>query len=371
MFDNLIKPARALGFDPDRLKLLDALVEDGITGGLYPAAAYAVMRHGMVAAHGAFGHPQPDSFPSARTQTNTIFDIASLTKSFTGVLLMRSVERGKILLTQSLGAVLPAEAAMSPLAHITIKQLATHTSGLPAWLPLFKSPRSAVSDILNTHPTVEPGTKYTYSDLGYILLGHVVAQINSKPLDRLAHDELFQPLGMTDSGYNPPVHLHARIAATGHSRDRVGQTIVGTVHDENANGLGGVSGHAGIFSTVQDLCRFALAVQFPTTAAHFSIPQAAGVAARRVARESQIPAAVGSHGIGWFIGANPYLPSGDLASPKAYGHTGFTGTMIVFEPDLDLCMILLTNRVYMPGDGAGVLKLRRQFVNIVVGSIDQ
>ena len=160
------------------------------------------------------------------------------------------------------------------------------------------------------------------------------------------------------------------IAATGHSRDREGETIIGIVHDENAHGLGGVAGHAGLFSTAPDICRFALALQYPASASHFGIPPVLGLAARRVSQQSLIENAhIGSNGVGWFVWPNPYLPLGDLLSHSSFGHSGFTGTLFLIDPEMDVTLILLTNRVYSPGDGAGVLKLRRQFVNVALGAI--
>jgi CubicO group peptidase (beta-lactamase class C family) len=311
---------------------------------------------------------QPDAHPPIKTSIDTIFDMASITKSMTGILLMQSIEQGKLQLSQTVAALLP-EAEKSPIAHTTLRQLATHTSGLPAWKPLYKS-RSPLDEILHTPLETEPNTKYTYSDLGYILIGEIVARANGMPLDRLAHEQIYAPLGMKNSGYNPDRSLYPMIAATGHSRDREGETIIGVVHDENAHGLGGVAGHAGLFSSAPDMCRFALALQYPSSASHFGIPPILGTAARRTSQHSLIAdSAVGSHGVGWFIWPNPYLPLGDLLSHSAFGHSGFTGTLLVVDPEMDVTLILLTNRVYYTGDGGGVLKLRRLFVNVALGAI--
>lgn len=367
IFKDLLKPAKSLGFDTNRLRLIDGLINRGIEDRLYPAAVYVVMRHGMVAAHGVFGLAQPDAAPPISTTIDTIFDMASITKSMTGTLLMQSLERGELQLSQTLSSVLP-EAEHSPLAHTTLRQLATHTSGLPAWKPLYKS-QDPLQEALNTPLEAEPNAKYTYSDLGYILLGEVLARATGIPLDRLARDRIYQPLGMYRSGYKPDRSFYPMIAATGHSRDREGETNVGAVHDENAHALGGVAGHAGLFSSAPDMCRFALALQYPAAASHFNIPPILGAAARRTSQNSLIESRVGSHGVGWFISPNPYLSPADLLSPKAFGHTGFTGTLLLFEPELDVALMLFTNRVYMSGDGVGVLKLRRLFVNVALGAI--
>jgi len=364
---DLVKPPKSLGFDAVRLTLIDGLIARGIEDNLYPAGSYVVMRHGMVAAHGAFGLAQPDAEPPIAASMDTIFDMASVTKSMTGTLLMQCIEEGKLQLSQTVGSLLP-EAEASPVAHSTLRQLATHTSGLPAWKPLYKS-KSPLDEVLHTPLETEPNTKYTYSDLGYILIGEILARVNAMPLDKLAHQKIYAPLGMKQSGYNPERSLYPMIAATGHSRDREGEKIIGVVHDENAHGLGGIAGHAGLFSNAPDMCRFALALQYPAAASHVGIPPILGTAAGRTSQHSLIDAHIGSHGVGWFVWPNPYLPLGDLLSHSAFGHSGFTGTLFVIDPEMDVTLILLTNRVYNTGDGAGVLKLRRLFVNVALGAI--
>ena len=162
--------------------------------------------------------------------------------------------------------------------------------------------------------------------------------------------------------------LH-RIAATAHHTDGQTQINIGEVHDENALGMGGVAGHAGLFSTAPDLVRFALAYQFPTVAAHMGIPPVLGILARKVAQTVQCDPKVGSHGVGWFVWPSGYLPTGELLSEHCYGHTGFTGTMILFDPVNDLCIILLTNRVVSKSDGSAFLALRHPLSNIIGGAL--
>ncbi|HLK57456.1 MAG TPA: serine hydrolase domain-containing protein [Chthonomonadaceae bacterium] len=366
----LIKPPKALGFDPDHLQLAEALLQRGLADNLYSAAVAIVLRHGMIAAQTVLGQAQPAATPPIPTTLDTIFDMASVSKTVTAILLLQSVERGLLQLGQSVKSLLP-EAENAPVGAVTLRQLATHTSGLPAWKALYqtKAP-SALADILTTPLETEPGTKYTYSDLGYITLGEIVSRVNARPLDQLAHERIFAPLGMTRTGYNPAPELRSNIAATGHSRDREGQTNVGVVHDENAHGLGGVAGHAGVFSCAPDLVRYALALAYPASAAHFMLPPLLSVPTRHLAQRSQIAnPAVGSHSIGWFTPPNGYLPRGDLLSDRAYGHTGFTGTLLLFDPEYDLSLILLTNRVISPSDGNAFLRLRWIYANIVAGAL--
>jgi CubicO group peptidase (beta-lactamase class C family) len=367
--EDLVTPPRTLGFNPDRLRRLDTLIQQGIADRLYPAAAYLVLRHGLIAAHGAFGLRQPAANPPIACTLHTIFDMASLTKPVTATLLLQCVEEGTLHLGQRVLDHL-AEAEKAPVGAVTLRQLATHTSGLPAWKPLYKTTEASVlADILTTPLEAEPGARYTYSDLGYILLGEILARVTKTPLDRLAQDRIFTPLGMDSADYRPDPRLRSQIAATANCPWREGKTLVGEVHDANAHSMDGVSGHAGLFSTAPDIARFALALWPAQMAAPFPLPMLLSPPARLLAARSQIDPAVGGHSIGWFTPPNGMLPRGDLLSERAFGHTGFTGTSLVFDPEYDLILILLTNRVYMPGEGTGVLRLRRLFANVVAGAM--
>jgi CubicO group peptidase (beta-lactamase class C family) len=367
--EDLITPPQTLGFRPDRLRRLDDLIQQGIAVNLTPAATYLVLRYGRIAAHGAFGLRQPDADPPLACTLNTIFDMASLTKPVTATLLLQGVEEGTLHLGQRVLDHLP-EAEKAPVGSVTLRQLATHTSGLPAWKPLYKTQEASVlADILATPLDAEPGARYVYSDLGYILLGEILTRVTKTPLDRLAQERIFTPLGMESSCYCPDPRLRSQIAATANCPWREGKTLVGEVHDANAHSLDGVSGHAGLFSTAPDIARFALAFRPAPTAAPAPLPTLLSPPALRLAAQSQIDPAVGGHSIGWFTPPNGMLPCGDLLSAKAFGHTGFTGTSLVFDPEADLILILLTNRVYMPGEGTGVLRLRRLFANVVAGAM--
>jgi CubicO group peptidase (beta-lactamase class C family) len=326
------------------------------------------MRHGMIVAHGAMGNAQPDASPPIPAVFDTIFDMASVTKSMTGAMIMQCVEEGRIRLSSTIGKLLP-ESNGKPLGKVTVRQIATHTSGLPAWLPLYKSKEPVFDQILAGGMKTEPGEKYTYSDLGYITLGKILEQVTSTPLDQLVQERICRPLGMKDSGYRPDPALRPRIAATAHHVEGKTQTFIGDVHDENALGMNGVAGHAGFFSTAPDLVRFALSYQFPTVASHMGIPPVLGGLARKVAQTIQCDPQVGSHGVGWFVTPSGYLPSGELLSDKCYGHTGFTGTLIMFDPVNDLCVILLTNRVVSKSDGSAFLSMRHPFANIIGGAL--
>ncbi len=357
--------ARTLGFDRERLRQVDHIVERGIREGMFPAAAYRILRHGQIAAEGAFGLAQPDSEPPVAATLETVFDMASISKPFAAVLLLQMVERGDLHLGQTVGDFLP-EAGDSPVGKLTLRQIATHVSGLPPWKPLYLQPEP-LAQIFATPLDHEQGTHYAYSDLGYILLGTIVARVAKQPFDHLAQERIFGPLGMTRTAYRPPAEWRGQIAATANCGWRKDKILIGEVHDANAYSLGGISGHAGLFSCVPDLTRFALSLQYPEAASARNIPPVLAPLTLRLARERQIAPEIGGHSIGWFTPPNGMLPSADLLSPHTFGHTGFTGTLLMFDPQHDLTLILLTNHVYTTV--GGLLTLRRLFTNAVAGAI--
>ncbi len=395
---NAAEAGEALGFDAARLARVNDLLQRALDDGLFSAAAYAVLRRGRVATQGILGWAQPDMNPPVSATLETVFDLASLTKPMTAILLLQLVARGRLHLGQRVREFLP-EAGDAPVGAITLRQLATHTGGLPAWKPLYTTQAAnALADILAGSLESEPGAQYKYSDLGYILLGEILARLEDAPLDLLARDRLFRPLGMNRTGYNPAREGAATgknaCAATANCPWRAGKILVGEVHDANAHSMGGVSGHAGLFANLPDLIAFARAFQrvegkparereeWEGRAEEAETKHEAGARenpddpfaplgplARRLAERNQLDPVMGGHSIGWFTPPNPMLPAGDLLSPRAFGHTGFAGASLVFDPEHDLTLILLTNRVYSRADGAHILRLRRQFANLVAGAL--
>ena len=355
-----------IGFDVNRFRHARSLLEKGLEENLYSCASYCLMRGGKIFIDGAIGTAQPDSSPPVAAALDTIFDMASISKPITATLLLLSAERGELHLGMRVRDFLP-EAEPAPCANLTLRQLATHTSGLPPWKALYENPNaSALTQILATELETEPGTKYAYSDLGYILLGEILQRVTGTPLDKLAQSQIFDPLEMHDSGYRPDPVLHPRIAATANCPWRKDRILVGEVHDANCHGMGGVSGHAGLFSTAHDMASFATG----TFAAHASLPypKLLSRSAKRLMGESQIPASVGGHSIGCFTVPNGMLPRGDFLSELTFGHTGFTGTLIMHDPIDAITIILLTNRVHSVLDGVKFLRLRWLFANAVSSS---
>lgn len=362
LLERLVRSPELLGFDPERLKAVEKMLHRGIEEQLYTAYAYLVMRHGKVAIMGAGGLAQPDATPPVAVQLDTIFDAASLTKTITATLLLQCVEAGQLHLEQPLRWTLP-ESKETPLGEVTLKQLATHTSGLPSWRDVNET-GNALEHILATPLEAEPGTRYAYSDLGYILLGFVLERELGGTLPNLAKKRIFDPLGMERSGYFPCEHLKSHLAAT--------SAPLGQVHDPNARGMGGAAGHAGLYTTVSDLARYLLGLRPPEGEIPL-LPPLLSPLTRRLMETNQNPSPLNGHTIGWFAYPSGYLPKGDLLSEKTYAHTGFTGTLLMVDPLIDLGLILLTNRVYYEkqNDGSGVLRLRRLFANAVAGALQR
>ena len=345
-----------LGMDPAPLDASFARIrgwEDpsGSTHPLYAGAVALVGHDGAVVRTEASGWAlryadgQGTELPRDQWQPmreDTLFDLASVSKLFTSIMVMQQVERGAIDLDAPVATYLPAFAANGKGA-ITVRQLLTHTSGLPAWLPLWSArpdKASRIQMVMDAKPSHAPGTTYLYSDLNLITLGVLVEQQTGQGLDQVLRERVTGPLGMTDTGYNP-TH-RARAAATEFEASPPRGMVQGEVHDENAWSLGGVAGHAGVFSTAHDLAVLAQALLNGGT-----------YRGHRVLREDSVRQMVtnmnqafpgNSHGLGLELDQRWYMSG--LSSPTTAGHTGFTGTSVVIDFMSRSFAILLTNRVH-------------------------
>jgi CubicO group peptidase (beta-lactamase class C family) len=279
---------------------------------------------------------------------DTVFDLASLTKPFTAVVALQQVAAGALELDAPVAAGLP-EFRAAGKAGITVRQLLTHTSGLRPEAPFHAEPDAAGRRALLAReaPVTEPGSTQTYSDLNMIALAWLLEDVTGRPLDALAGDGITGPLGMTDTCFNPPPAWRGRIAATEDQRPPWGRLdrglVHGTVHDENAHAMGGVAGHAGLFSTAWDLALFCRALLDGTL-----LPAAAALPGGPLPADPLLGAVPGLPGPPrglvldvdrrWFMGA--------LSGPRTAGHTGFTGTSLVVDPVSDSFLVLLTNSVH-------------------------
>lgn len=375
-WDRTTSPPRVLRDGTPKRAGLDAAVLAEITPTLeaglgaephpaFPGAVALVVKDGVVAERTAVGHAvrwaDPDTELPADQQVamtaGTIFDLASVSKLFTAVAILQLVERGEVALAEPVASYIPAFAANGKEA-VTVEQLLTHTGGLPAWLPLYSAYPDIPSRLAAVHgvaPAYEPGTRFTYSDLGLIVLGELVEHVTGLSLDAYVAQHITGPLGMTDTMYNPPAELLPRIAATEHQPWAGRGLVHGEVHDENAWALGGVAGHAGVFSTADDLAVFAQMLLNGGRYGQALILQSATVHAMMQDHTGHLSSV--HRGLGPELEAFFYHDV--LTSPSSAGHTGFTGTSLVIDPWTDTIAILMANRVHPNREWSSINPQRR------------
>jgi CubicO group peptidase (beta-lactamase class C family) len=352
----------------DALLPVRHLLDDGV-GRAYPGAVLAVLYRGEVVERYATGQA---------ARADTLYDLASLTKVVATLpLILQGVTEGRL----GLDDPLPRHIPESPHAGVTVRHLLAHTSGLPAWIPFYLEARgydAIVRRAAETPLAAPPGTRVTYSDLDYILLGEIAQRTLGASLDDLASWRIFRPLGMTHTGYRPPAGAKAQIAPTedgtaieqalageaGRRHTWRKALIWGEVHDSTAHAMGGVAGHAGLFGTADDLIVYA------------RMWLAGGRGSRRpvlapdLVREATTRQTPGGapRGLGWAL-SGPHGWWGGCLSPHAYGHTGFTGTAIAADPARDLAIVLLTNAVRLGRDHTGILTLRPRIAEAVARAL--
>src|SRR5438094_1108129 len=370
------------GFSAERLARMDAVIQTSIEKKELPGAVVLVARHGRVVWRKAYGARAVEPQREAMT-TDTIFDLASLTKVVaTTTSIMMLVENGKIRLGDSVTQFIP-EMKGEGRDAITIEQLLTHMTGFAPDFDLrdrWTGYDEAIKRLYREPLRSQPGTRFVYSDINYIALGEVVHRVSGLMLDEFARRNIFVPLGMRDAGFRPDAKLRARIAPTEKRRAQMNylgdtgadagpeaeQWLRGQVHDPTSFRMGGIAGHAGLFSTADDLATFCqmllnggvfngVRILGPMTIATMTRPHA--VAENGSAR-----------GLGWDIATSFSANKGDLFPLGSFGHTGFTGTSIWIDPASDTFVIFLSNRVHPDGKG-DVGPLRGRVASIVASSI--
>ncbi len=331
---------RSVGMSADRLATVDRVVKRGMTAGAYPGAAVVVGRRGFAVWQKGFGKLGWTASSPAVDPLRSIYDIASLTKVVgltTSVMIL--FDEGKLTLDTRAVDVLPEFAGPGKEA-VTVRLLLTHRSGLPAGRLLWKTarnPAEARAQVLETRLQTRPGARFVYSDVGAMVLGMMVEKISGMSLDEFTRTRIFEPLGMYDTGYLPADSLIPRIAPTEVSPPR-GYPLRGEVHDEAAFALGGVSGHAGIFASAADLSIFAqMMLNGGTHNGHRIIADSTIALFTKTVKDDRA--------LGWETPAGVH-GSGEYLSDHAYGHTGYTGTSMWIDPERDMFVILLTNRVH-------------------------
>ncbi|HEY8165737.1 MAG TPA: serine hydrolase [Gemmatimonadaceae bacterium] len=323
-----------------RLEAIDRVVQRGISAGGYPGASVVVGRKGAAVWQRGFGRLSWTPVSPDVDADRTIYDIASLSKVVgTTTAIMLLYDEKKVDLDAPVLRYLPAFSG-GMKDRVTVRDLLTHRSGLPAGRDLWRkahSPQEARDMVLETPLEYTPGTAFIYSDLGADVLGMIVESVSGERLDQFLTRRVFGPLGMHDTYYRPPDSVRYRVAPTEVTPPR-GYPLQGEVHDENAYALGGVAGHAGLFSTAADLSIFAQMMLNGGTYDGVNIVSDSTVAlfTRRTA---------GHRALGWDT-ADGDAGSGQYLTERAYGHTGFTGTSMWIDPDREMFVVLLTNRVH-------------------------
>lgn len=353
--------------DVDRFHRAQMVIDDVIAepSPLFPGAVLTVADErdtlrraaGLAVRYLDTGHELPveEQVPMVET---TIFDLASISKLFTSIVIMQLVERGLVDLDRPVANYLD-EFEVDGKRGIKVRSLLTHTSGLPWWLPLwrdFDEPKARLEAALLAATVTEPGTVYCYSDINLITLGEVAHRVAGAPLEVLVRRGVTGPLQMPDTGYNPSAEAVQRSAATEYEADAGRGMVRGQVHDENAWSLGGVAGHAGVFGTAADLTQLARCVLAGGT---LNGSRVLGSDSLALMTSNQVEARSGighDHGLGFEIGEPWFM--GALAGPRTIGHTGFTGTSLVVNLDSGLIVILLTNRVHPSRSGGTINHIR-------------
>lgn len=351
----------------EKIKGLENLIQAAIDDGAFPGATYAlVTNEGTFINNLGYLTTNPEPIPN---QKDTIYDLASLTKVIsTTTCLMKLIEEGKIRLYEKVSTYVPEFL----WKEVTIWDLMTHTSGLPADVIRAKeilSKEELWKRIFLDHLIYPKNTKIVYSDIGFILLGKVIENVTGLSLDEYARRTVFEPLEMKDTGYNP--RDKKRCAPTERRADRVYDGMLqGEVHDEKAYILGGVAGHAGLFSTADDLAHF---IQMILNRGQYKGKQILSGAsvdylfAPQVEEKTGISLDSNKRSLGWIVKGS-YSSAGDLVSAETILHTGFTGTNIWIDRKNEIGFCLLTNRVHPTRDNLKIIDVRVRIGNYIIAN---
>ena len=365
-----------------RNEQLSALLQEHIDAGEFPSAVYLVAQRDEIVFADALGYSVVEPYRVAN-KFDTIYDLASLTKPLvTALLCSRRIELGELTLDSSVSHYL-AEFDRTDKQMITIRELLTHTSGLPAWRPLYvlaeDEPERAAGAIASLDLEYKPGSRVIYSDLGFIALGILLERLTGQRLAEMAKHEIFEPLNLEHTFFNPEIALQTGIAAceTGNAYelDMCKQTgageyknsrqrlIWGEVHDGNAYFLGGAAGHAGLFSTARET--YLLAQQFLADSSKLLKPETC-----RMFRENMTSGLEEARSIGWQLAATKDSTGGADLPPDSFGHNGFTGTSLWIDAEHQRIFILLTNRTHAHAlPFANINAVRREFHSLAAKAL--
>ena len=330
-----------------KLAEIDEVVEEALGKAQMPGCVVLIARRGKIVLLKAYGRRSLQPVESPMT-CDTVFDLASLTKPIaTATSAMLLVELRQIALDEPVAKYLP-EFGQAGKQSITIRQLLTHQGGLIADNPLedfAEGPSEALARIFAAPPTCEPATRFIYSDVGFMVLGELVRRVSGEDLQQFSSRRLFGPLAMKQTGYLPAEALRTRAAPT---ERRDGHWMLGEVHDPRAYALGGVAGHAGLFSTAEDLAIYAQMIL--GKGQHAGVRVLAPETVDLMLSANSVPGG-GLRGLGWDIQTGYSINRGEGFSELAVGHGGFTGTVMWIDPASELVVVFLSNRVHPDGKG--------------------
>lgn len=361
-----------LKLDNKKFTKADSIVNAAIRDSAFPGAALLVAQNGKIIYQKAFGHYTYDP-ASGSVALNTMWDMASCTKvTATTTATMMCYDRGLFKLDDKVAKYLP-EFGKNGKENVTIRNLLVHDSGLRPDIPsyrIFDSVANKTAGVMNViyndtlvYPT---GTKMVYSDLNFILMGKIIEKVTGQPLDKFCEKNIFKPLGMTSTMFNPPASLIDRIAPTEIDNYWRHRLIRGTVHDETSQLLGGVAGHAGLFSTAGDLAKL---LQMLLQKGRYNGKRyiKASTVEMFVKKQSDLS----TRALGWDTKSPERSSAGHLFSDLSYGHTGFTGTSLWTDPTRKLFVVFLTNRVYPTRNNSKIMRVRPQVHDAVIEAIEK
>ena len=353
----------SVGFDATRLARVDSIIRHALSDGASPGAALVIGRHGRLVRLRGYGRTDWSPYAPAVTDS-TLYDLASLTKAMgTATVATQMSREGRLQLDAPIHRYLRGWPSRGQHGDITVRHLLSHTSGLPAGADLWPGARSRaeiIASLATLRVWSKPGTRREYSDVGMILLGAVLEDVSGSRLDDLLETRVFRPLQLRDTRFNPlTAHgeagsfLLARIAPTEHDT-YVRKTLVhGVVHDLNAWAMDGVAGHAGIFSSARDMAVYGQAI---LDAAHGRANALFATGAFLSWLQSE---RVRGRPLGWDVPAGQRSSAGLYFSKSSFGHTGFTGTSLWVDPERDVFVVLLTNRLNPSARNQKHVQLRR------------
>src|SRR3954463_1170931 len=343
------------------------ILSEGASKHVFPGAATAITSKGALVAYEGFGHYTYEKKARA-VEAESIFDIASLTKVVaTTSIAMLLHDRGQLDLDSYVIGTLPEFALGDERREeVTFRMLLAHSSGLPAWVPLYKKAKNKPSLLEAAESTPfasDPGTKAEYSDIGFILLGEALERIAASPTETFCELDIFNRLEMNSTFFNPSKKVKGQIIPTSNGQEIRNRVIQGEVHDENAFVMGGVAGHAGVFSTAGDLAKFAHCLL------RGGAPVFKAETVDLFTRRQESPVGT-SRALGWDTPSKP-SQSGQYFYPGSYGHLGFTGTSLWIDPERELSVTLLTNRTWPDSKNQAIKELRPRFHDAVIEAVDR